>query len=466
MLSGPLDPADAAPGVDLFDLLRRWSVRLVLAMVVGAVLGLGAVQALPSSYEVTVELLVGPAIADADVLEGASDLARTYGEVVESRGAIGVAAEAAGLAPSEVNVHAFSGRQSSTLEITVRTSRAESTATAARALIDWLSQVVEDASVATSPATGGVQLEEANLTDLASLYPSGSVVVVLDDGAGDVVDSSLGEPIGAAAGALVAGLLLGSFALDREHRRASWRIDPRRGRDLGPLRVAPRRSSSWPGEGLAIARDRRADLDVQRVVAHALAQADDVAPVIFVTAAPSVVDSLGSVLLQLTRATGSPATIVDPSGLVAPMLGTVGSLRGITHEVMVDREPIARLIVPRRSVAVGIRTPDDARAYCRALEPAASTVFVSLPVSDRHPTWSYWAAGADCGILLASVVDDIEAVHDLAGRIRAVQPRFTGVARVERRWLRGRSRRARVGVPRRAHAGAHDGDEGPVEVDG
>ena len=101
--------------VDPATLIRRWALIIVAAALAGGALSAVVAGQGSGVYETSVVVLVGPVVPDSDLLEGTTDLARTYGEIVESKGVIREAAEGSGVRAGQVQVSASAGRDSATL---------------------------------------------------------------------------------------------------------------------------------------------------------------------------------------------------------------------------------------------------------------------------------------------------------------------------------------------------------------
>lgn len=428
--------------VELWPLIRRWWALLLVGAVVGGGFGAAGVGTLDPVYEVTVEVLVGPVVPDSDVLEGSADLARTYGEVVESRGVTAEAARAAGLDPADVEVAAFAGRGSSTLAVTVRTTSQAGTTDVALAVIDRLVGIVEEARAGVADGSAGPALEDLPGIDLAELYPSGTTVVVIDDGQGGVTEQSLGSSVGALAGALAGVFLVAIVVLGLEQRRRRFQLDASSVRDLGVL-PAPPRLRDMSRHSTSVASSPEAVAAADRIVLQLLSRGGT-SPVLLGTSPHARHRLHGSALVQLAAAIEPAPVIVDPSGALGRALGGAGMLRGQLLDLVVGDRVVARLVVPSRSDLIAVGRAGGARSYCGALTRAHGAVIVSLPADDRHIMWEAWADAAAHVLVLAAPRDMGGGLADLLARLRRAERPVIGIVRLQRRWIRGRASDVRL----------------------
>lgn len=438
---------DTSWAVDLRGVLRRrWPV-LAIALVVGGVLGAGVVSSLDPVHETSIEVLVGPVVPDADVLEGSTDLARTYGEIVETERVVTDAAEAAGVDPGAAQVSASAGRGSATLTITVQADSPDGVLAFGTAVVDRLTAIVAEARPPT-PDPSELPVDDEGDVDTSALFPSGTQLVVLDDGSGNVVDRSLGVPIGAVAGAGASAMVVASLVLALEQRRraGSSRAAVARavGADLGELALTPAWTSLWRSGRLTVNTGRSGARFSRRVREIVITSPHDGPTVVFVTALSDNDDHIRC-LLQLTSAMSEPPVIVDPNHVFADDMPVDYLMRGFIQQLRLGHREMARIVAPRRDQLVAARTPDGARRICETLGGSASAVLVFLPAGHRHVGWQGWAAAADHAVVL-TVPRDVEVVEELqslADRVRAVQPRLLGAVRARRPLVLGKVSRVR-----------------------
>ena len=212
--------------------LRRWSAFLLLAGAFGALVGVGAVDRLDPSYEVTFGVLVGPLEADADLLEGSADLARTYGEVLESRETIRAVAAELGVPAATIEVAATSAAGSSLLDVRVRSQQPEVSRQLPAALFEELQATIEAGRSSDDPA----------VTQPGSGPISGTTIVAVGADQPSVTDRSVPRWHGTIGGAASAMMLAATFALavDRRRRALSTTMDGFV--DLGDLAIVPIRA--------------------------------------------------------------------------------------------------------------------------------------------------------------------------------------------------------------------------------
>lgn len=435
--------------VELGPLLRRWWALMLIGGIVGAALGVGAVQALDPVHEVTVEVLVGPVVPDSDVLEGSADLARTYGEVVESRGVTTDAAREAGVDPGDVEVAAFAGRGSSTLAITVRTPSPSATTEVAGNVVDRLVDIVEEARAGVADGSAGPALQDLPGIELAELYPSGSTVVVIDDGDGGVTDQSLGSPVGAVAGALAGMFLVAVVVLGLEQRRR-MPVATSSARDLGVL-PAPPRLRDLTRHSVSIASTPEAVRAADRIATQLLSSGGAL-PVLLAASRHARPRHCASALVLLAAATEPPPVIVDPWGGLGRALGAAGMLRGPLQDLFVGERLVARLVVPSRSDLVAVARAGSARSYCAALTSGHESVIVYVPADDRQVMWEAWADAATHVLVLAVPRDLRGGLDDVLVGVRELERPVIGFVRLRRRWIRGGATDVRLGPAPEARA--------------
>lgn len=444
-------------------MLRQWWWALLGSFVVGAVLGAGVIQQTPPAFTTTIEVLVGPVVADARTIEGSADLARTFGEVVESRRVRSAAVAGFDVDPDDVVVSAEAGRGSSTLTIEVQTTSGEHTAAIALGVVDALRDIVVDGRPTVRDLDG---LPEDDLIALEQvLFPSGTEIVVIDDGGGEVSDQSLGGLIGAVFGGLAATMVAASAVLALERRRqhdpSIAVVEATLGADLGRLELAPwvsglfRRHRGLSVAARAIATRPTLGLDLR--------PSDEHATIVFVTTRTDH-RSYVEALLQLALVLDDPPLIIDPDNTIARHESNP-LLRGVVYELRAQGALDAHLVVPRREWALLARTPQSVRQLCRSVEGDHSVVLVCVPAGDGHPNWRPWAAGADHAIVLARPRDLQQHLQRVAAQVRAVQPSVLGGVRIHRPWFLGGAAR-RVGFEPRSRVDAPaESDSGRTRAD-
>lgn len=439
--------------VDPATLIRRWALTVLAAGLLGAALGAVLVGRGAAVYETSVVVLVGPIVPDSDLLEGTTDLARTYGEILESTGVIRQAAEGSGVRTGQVDVSASAGRDSATLRVRVRTPSRSATTTVAVNLVAILREVVADNRAdVRNPAFGTLDetvpgepasAEPADPLNPTATFPIGSAITVIDDGVDGVSDNSLGEAEGAVLGALVGTLLAAALALGAETRRAddplSRLVVERFGTDLGRLGRVPilrmliRRSARV----VPLAKSRQREL---RYTAEALTVGERTGPstVVFL-AAPSSHPAYLRAVIQLCSGFSSPPTVIDPMGVLRDFFApaTFRRLNSERFSVTVERRAVAELVVPH-----GGRIPHDtqsARANVEALGAGVPVVFVFAPVDSAVSAWLWWASSSDRSVALVRTSDlGASAASEFTARIQLTDRPIDGAISLRRRFATGR----------------------------
>lgn len=451
--------APATDSIQLVPMLRKWWWVLLAAFTGGVFMGVGLVSQSAPAYSTTVEILVGPVVADARTIEGSADLARTFGEVVESRRVRAEAVDGLEVDPDTVVVSAEAGRGSSTLTIDVQTPSGEFTPQIALGVVEALRSIVDEGRPSISDLGVLTPEDEAALDEL--LFPSGSEIVVIDDGGGVAADQSLGPEVGGVLGGLAVTLVVSAAVLALEMRRqhdpSIAIVEATLGADLGRLELAPlvsmlfRRHRGLTVAAHAIATRPTLGLDLGDA-------ARDEATIVFVTTRADH-RSYVEALLQLALVLDDPPLIIDPDNTIARHEANP-LLRGVIYELRAQGALDAHLVVPRREWALLARTPQAVRQLCRSVQGDHSVVFVCVPAGDGHPNWRPWAAGADHALVLARPRDLQQHLRRVASQVRAVQPSMLGGVRINRPWLRGGAAR-RVGFEPRARVDAPaDSDSG------
>ena len=422
-------------------LVRRWWPLVAVGALAGALLGAMISARQPPIWETRVQVLVGPVVADVDALEGAADLARTYGEVVQSRSVIEEATEGLGVEPSTVSVAASAGRASPTLSIRVRTPEREATPVVAQAVVDALRSTV------AGSGAGGLLQTEPSLT-------------VIDDGGGTAENQALGielsVPLGVLAGVVLA--VAAAMALEARRGASAWNsvVSDHFGRDLGILESAPALPAYVTHRyGRVIAGDQR-PVHRARLVAELFASsvpertragdggADD--PAVLFVGAPSGDRLRVQALLQLVAAFEPPPVLVDPDQVVSRAVGARNPAAApLRHDLHVRGHRIALLADTSDRRLRDVESTDDVRRLCRELAGPAGTVVAFAPVDHRVPAWRHWAAAADVSLALLSAGDlDHEALRRMSTMLHAVGTPLLGGLHVRRRHVAGRSRTVAV----------------------
>jgi capsular polysaccharide biosynthesis protein len=403
-------------------LVRRWWPLVAAGAVIGAVLGVLVSLSRPAAFETRVQVLVGPVVADVDELEGAADLARTYGEVVESRTVIESAARQAGMSRSSVSVSAAAGRDSSTLSIRVRTPEASATPRVAEAVVDGLRVQIRE--------TGG----------------NPDALNVIDNGGGRATNQALGIELGAALGAL-AGIMLaaaGAMAFETRRDASAWSraITGNFGRDLGILDSPPVVPSLLTHRyGRVIATDDRPVHRAELVVEETRPSPGSGAGQTIVFVGAHSGDPLyAQAVLQLVAAFERTPALLDPlqmlSETISPRERTVPLWR---YHLSAGGRRIARFAVPAGYDSREIRSAAEARQICRDLVGEQEVVVVFVPVNHRVSSWRHWAAAADHSVMLLRPRDlDHGALRELATMLDAVPTPVLGGIHVRRRFFAGR----------------------------
>ncbi len=435
----------ATSSFHLSDVLARWWLVLLIASIFGAGVGFVAGHALDPVFETKVDVLVGPVVADSDVLRGSADLARTYGDIVETDQVLQDAAAAAGIASRGTRVSAAAGRGSATLSIVVDATSRDDVIALADAVVARLEAIVRGArplptELEQLPSDG------AGNVNVSEVIRSGSTLEVLDDGSNNVVDKSLGAPVSAAAGALAMLMLVGSAAttLDRrrlEHPNATS-VAASVGFDLGEFVLPPRWIGALQGNALAV-NPSPACLDIGLVVWDRVRPTEDGGlAVVFVAATGDDRDHL-RVLFTLAAGMPEPPLVLDPNHVLFRVMPADYLLRGIVHELRLDSRVIARAVAPRLDQLDGLYSgsPERARDICEHLSGSSSVVLVFVPADARHVGWRSWAAAADHALLLTSPSDATseEPLVALAARVHEEWPGTLDVVRSRRPILLGLS---------------------------
>lgn len=477
---GPLEERDAQP-VPLGVAARRWLTPLAAMAVIGALVGALITAGAAGSYESQTVVLVGPVVPDRDLLEGTRELARTYGQIVESRGLIKRAVEGTGVRSADVTVSASAGPSSALLTIRVRTPDRAATPVVARRVVESLRQLVaENRADVRIPAFGTLDAPaEApvdGLDDGSPTFPIGSALTVVDDGGGRASRRSLSPVQGATLGAVAAALatLSAVFTLAARRRRhpAADRVAELSGAYLGLLPLPPTVLTALPaamgaarpagvtgGGWVGVSSDVPARLEARLAADEILVR----------VAAGSGRCSLLSVVprpdaahlravIQLCDGFEQPPLLVDVHAVVAGwLLPDPGAFDvGGPRPVIVGGRTVARLVVPP-AMGLGAFPPPlgvDAARWIDGLRGPDATVVV-LAVLDRSiSSWWPWAAATagSVAVLRPGDLDDERLLVQLERQRMAPTPVVGGVL-AARRSLRGRSNPVAVLPPADGAAG-------------
>lgn len=283
----------------LSTLQRRW-LTVVLALLVGALVGAVFAQATPDRYEATTSLVVTPVISNPMTGSSEDVNIRTEQEILGSREVSRRATEALDL-PSDggaalrADVEVAAPLGSQILQVTVRASSPEKAAEGADALAAaYLDLRRETAAKVTERYVAGVdqQIEDLRAaqptaaTDglLESLQQQRSSIALTDPNPGQIIGSAV-PPLSPAepgllitvAGGAMAGLLLGVAAAVLRERTDPWVRSPDRLEiAVGSLPIVASRKSDerfWVQLADESIRLSRVDTDTApvRVLVHAVA---------------------------------------------------------------------------------------------------------------------------------------------------------------------------------------------------
>ncbi len=389
--------------VDLIVVVRAWGLPIAIAMVVGALVGWYWAGQVPLWYQSEATVLVGPVVPNTDLLEGTADLARTYGEILESTGVIALAAEGTGLNAGDVAVSAQAGRGSATLTIRVRTPSGTTSSLMASRLIDELRDIVAD-NRALVPTSSWGTVESADDApagaETVTSFPIGASITVLDDGA-RATKTSLDPAQGAVLGALASGFLVVVVALTVESRRRARSTSGIRaglvcdnlGAILGPPALAGLlRSSRWR----TIARDQRARTAIQPAVdavwlcAIEASQRDGNAPVVVVTL-PTASRTCLAAFWQLCDSLSSTVVVIDPTGAGTRWLSGQQDPGTERADVVVDGTSIGSVVtgdvemgaLDRRNLAVVLVPGGESLSVWWPVAQHADGIVALMPESNR-----------------------------------------------------------------------------------
>ena len=446
-------------------LIRRWGPVLAVVALVGGVVGGLLVGRGQTVFETTFVVLVGPVVPESDLLEGTTDLARTYGEIIETNGVIRQAAEGTGVAPGDVIVSASAGRASATLRVRVRTPSKEATPQVAVNLIEVLRTVVaenradvrggpwgvvEEALGSAEDQPDGIGGEQGGNEGLIESFPIGTAITVLDDGGGGVRDRSLGTARGAALGVLVAGLLGSGVALSVETRRADDPVSRSMiewfGADLGRLGQRPilkrlvfhRR---WRDAVPAIRSRQRTMQYASDSVAYG--HVGRPSPTVVFLALPSSKRCYALAVAQLCSRFAAPPMVVDPAGLLISELTSRPEPESYRYALVVNGRRAAEIAVPPAS-----DTPVDLDSAFLKLDPfceVSELVLVVASVAGSAGDWVWWAAACDRAVALVRSRDlRSDPASSFASRLGLTELACDGAIALSRRWWTGRPGQLRL----------------------
>ncbi|MFQ5556746.1 MAG: hypothetical protein ACE5GB_04470 [Acidimicrobiales bacterium] len=439
-------------------LVRRWWPLFLAAVVLGAAAGWVATGRIEQTYETDVLLLVGPVAADPDVLRGTAELARTYGEMAESRSLIEAAVAGTGVEPRDVDILATTERRSSTLDITIRTPDREATLAVASGLTDALRELVGSQEGSTVTTVGGQPVA------------IGSELLVLNPGGGRVRSIAVGREIGAAIGVLIGLFTSAAVALSVDVRgvEAQAQVVARHtGNHLGTLHLPPRLATM-------LAKSRRTALSIDsealhdaRLVGHHMLQSLGERPgrrTIFVTSATADL-GCGIGLLQLLAGCGEPTTVLDPTRLFRTHTDIVQETPGqsrfqlhalqdpICDLVTWDEEATAELeileLLRRITWSQDAGSMNEARQLLERNTPEKGLSVVYVPTSHLTPSWRHWASIADGAVVLADRRHATEhSLAEIVARVTGVGCEVLGGVNVDSRWVTGRWAHCESTIPR------------------
>jgi hypothetical protein len=429
--SVPLVDAESHDLLDPIEAARKWWLPIALSMIVGALVGLYWAGEVQVSYESEATVLVGPVVPNADLLEGTADLARTYGEVVESAGVIARAVVGTGVRAGDVTVSAQAGRGSATLAIRVRTPSRSMSPVITTRLIDELRDVVADNRTLLSESSWGT-LDGADARTGAepfSTFPIGAAITLLDD-ADRSARTSLDPSQGAALGALAAGLLTFVFGTTAESRRRVLRgsamLSGAFGDDLGVIPSPPALADLLRyHRGRTIARDVRARMAVQLgadsvwLCATGAHDRQRRSPVVAV-AVPNGSPRYLRAFWQLCDGLPTTPLVIDPTGVAT---------RWLSRATQVPNTRPVDVVVDGATIALLASSGTDVDAV-----DGVDVILVLVPFDEGASTWSPLAQRAD-GVLVVLGPSDFasSAMRVRLDQLRRLNVPILGAAVLSRR---------------------------------
>ncbi len=436
--------------VDPITVIRRWGLVLIAAALAGGFAGAFYGGRVQSVHEATAVILVGPVVPDSDLLEGTTDLARTYGELLESTEVIRRATEETGVSAGQVEVAAAAGRDSATVSVRVRAPSRDATRQVVVNILGVLQEIVANNRAQVTGDYWGT-IDSTVDGDPADTFPIGSAITVLDDGTARITDASLGAAQGGLLGALVAAFVVTAVALGVETRRAddplSRALVARYGADLGRLPQVPLfpaffRRRRW---GRAIVQVKRRGRDLRYTAEGTTVGRRAARYTTVFLAAPSSHQAYVRAAVQLCSGFENPPVLVDPTGAIGRRFApaTFVRLRSERFLVIVGDHVAAELIQP--DIERRPQDPEEAGRQLESLCAGASVVFVFVPVDSSISRWLFWATVADRCIALVRPSDlRAEEAAPFVDRIELAAVPIAGAIGLARRWLVGRAGRVQV----------------------
>lgn len=216
---------------EVADALRRWWWALLLAPVIGTVVGQVVASQVPPQYEGDARLLVGPIIAPRDVVDAASGLTDTYAELLTSDVVLLPVGDELGMDIDPRQVFVTPDAVTRLLGLRVRDNDPE---VAARITNTLAEELVAITSPTTTASDGAVVVIDRAEVPTAPAAPDVGLITVLSGIAALLVALSL-------------VLLLEYF--DRSIRTESDLVRAAGARALGVVRRPSRRSQKlWTGD--------------------------------------------------------------------------------------------------------------------------------------------------------------------------------------------------------------------------
>ena len=256
-----------------FSVARRWWTTLLIATAVAGLAGYAIASSVPSTYEGTASLLVGPVVGDVDVMRAAGAISFTYAELAVNEPALDEVREQLGL-PEDTPIvaRAIPNETTRILQIRAEYGDAEVAASIANLLAENLMAI----------ETEGVLLPEGDLTLIepavmnpVPIAPQVSLIAIVAAATGLLAAIVLvllveyfGNTINSRAelASAAAVPILGTASLGRRFRPSTATADHRRrpagveGGDGRPLHCHQDRlrTSRWPDLERAHRRDGQA----------------------------------------------------------------------------------------------------------------------------------------------------------------------------------------------------------------
>jgi receptor protein-tyrosine kinase len=161
---------------------RRWWSTILIATWVAGLAGYLTASGVPPTYEGSAGVLVGPVVADSDVLQGAASLTSTYAELVSSQPVIDDARASLGMSNTLPWVVRASADETTRI-LVIRTEHGdpEVAAAMANALADALQRLAPD-DIAIPE--GQLTIIEPAAVPVAPIAPQVTLITILAAGAG------------------------------------------------------------------------------------------------------------------------------------------------------------------------------------------------------------------------------------------------------------------------------------------